>query len=73
MAIVELCRSLGAQDLGGIGAQRAKDGGQGGNERSQQNGTCGRSDHIRVRGFDLVEKRLDIARHAESERHARRN
>ena len=39
-------------------------------QSSEQNGTRGRSDHIRVGGFDLVEKRLDITRRAESERDA---
>jgi hypothetical protein len=68
---VGLCPSLRAQDLGGVCAQRAKHGGQRGNESSEQNGTRRQSDHIRVGCFDLVEKRLDIARRAESERNAR--
>ncbi len=66
-----LCPSLRAQNLGGVCAQRAKHGGQCGNERSEQNGTRRQRDHIRVGCFDLVEKRRDIARRAESERDAR--
>ena len=45
--------------------------GQCGNERGEQNGTRRQRDHIRVGCFHLVEKRLDIARRAESERDAR--
>ena len=66
-----LCPSLRAQDLGGVCAQRAKHGGQCGNESSEQNGTRRQRDHARVGCFDLVEKRLSIARGAESERDAR--
>src|SRR5882757_3998060 len=70
-AISGTCPSLRTQDLGGICAQRAKHGGQCGNESSEQNGTRRQRDHIRVGCFYLVEKRLDIARRAETERDAR--
>src|ERR1017187_1639884 len=63
--------SLATQNFGRICSQRAKHGGQCGNERSEQNGTRRQRDHIRVGCFDLVEKRLDITRRAESERDAR--
>src|SRR5882757_2483626 len=69
-AISGTCPSLRTQDLGGICAQRAKHGGQCGNERSEQNGTRRQPDHIRVGCFDLVEKRFDITRRGESERDA---
>ncbi len=65
-----MSRSLGAQDLGGVGAQRAQDGGECRNQGSEQNGTGRQRDHIRVGGFDLVEERRDIACCAESERDA---
>ena len=58
--------SLATQNFGRICAQRAKHGGQCSNERREQNGTRRRSDHIRVGGFDLVEKRLDVTSRAES-------
>src|ERR1700733_7682220 len=63
--------SLCAQGLGGVCAQRAKHSGQCGNESSEPQDTRRQRDHIRVGCFDLVEKRLDIARRAESERDAR--
>src|ERR1700728_898682 len=64
-------RSLAAQNFDGVRAQRAKHGRQCGNERTEQHGTRRRSDHIRVGCFDLVGKRLNIARRDESERDAR--
>src|SRR3984957_9080765 len=64
-------RSLATQNFGGVCAQRAKHGGQCGNERTEQHGTRRQSDQTRVGCFDLVEKRLNIARRAESERDAR--
>src|SRR6478736_2465130 len=63
--------SLCAQDLGGVCAQRAMHCRECGNERGEQNGACRQRDHICVSCFDLVEKRLDITRRAESERDAR--
>src|SRR4051812_30782958 len=62
--------SIRAQNLGRVGAQGAKYGRDCGNECGEQKGTRGQSDNIRVGCFDLVEKRLDIARCAESERDA---
>ena len=58
--------SLRAQDLGGIGAQRAKHCGKCGDERGEQDGTRWQRKHVRVGCLDLVEKRRDIARRAES-------
>jgi hypothetical protein len=63
-------RSLRAQDLGGVGAQRAQDGGECRNQSREQNGARRQRDHIGVGGFDLVEERRDIACCAESERDA---
>ena len=68
---VGLRPSLHAQDLGRVCAQCAKPGGQCGNESGEQHDTRRRRDHIRVGCFDLVEKRPDRARRAESERDAR--
>jgi len=67
---VGFCPLLRTQDLGGVCAQRAKHRRECGHERSQQDGTRGQGDDICVGCFDLVEKRLDIARRAESERDA---
>src|SRR5205823_7497257 len=64
-------RSFATQNFGGVCAQRAKNGRQCGNECTEQHGTRRQSDHIRVGCFDLVEKRLNIARRTESERDAR--
>src|SRR5438270_8012490 len=64
-------RLFDTQNFGGVCAQRAKHGRQCGNECTEQHGTRRQSDHIRVGCFDLVEKRLNIARRAESERDAR--
>ncbi len=64
-------RSLAPQNLGGVCAQRANHGRQCGYERTEQNGTRRQRNHIRVGCFDLVEKRLDIARRTESECDAR--
>ena len=59
--------SFGAQNLGRVCAQRAKHGGESGEECREQKHTRRQSDHVRVSRFDLEEKRRDITCCAESE------